>query len=666
MRSSFGWLVALGMLASPGTLHAAEGVPTKRNVVRPAGAARLITLSQNWSDKESEWFYNVAQGSRLMPYLWFVHLEEAEGQGLFRSDANIAALGYIPRKPSVGNPDGLPVGFIKDADYDDKTAGLGITCAACHTGLITHKGTAILVDGGPTQGDFSDLLERLVAALKKTLEDGAKFDRFAAKVLPAGAGEKGKSDLKTRLTAAIVEREKYNKRNLPKSGGVPFGPGRVDAFGAIFNEVASTFLEIPENEGTANAPVSYPCLWDAPQHDVVQWTGTARNWVSKEAEGLFGTDQVGALGRNTGEVLGVFGHAKVPVTEEKPGHYPSTANKANLLAIEKSLTTLWSPKWPEELFGRLDEARRKRGELQYCHHCKECHAVLKRDDEQRTVTAVMRDVGTDRQLWVNSGRSGKTGRLEGRIVSVSDPTVVFGKEASIGSILTHVVQRAMMVEASGDQFAPAGEALEKLARTPAGRSLDYSLTAALQVNGKEVLVPVAGLFRDRDGVAQLKISSMDKLEHVLVEKGVSKSYSTGSVESRLQKLNAQLGNKVGIAEDSVEAAAASSGVVSALAPADVKLPYKARPLNGVWATAPYLHNGSVRTLADLLKPVGLRQESFHVGGLEFDPNEVGFKNDPKSPQFNTQSVGNRNIGHEFGTTLSEEERLDLLEYLKSL
>ncbi len=159
---------------------------------------------------------------------------------------------------------------------------------------------------------------------------------------------------------------------------------------------------------------------------------------------------------------------------------------------------------------------------------------------------------------------------------------------------------------------------------------------------------------------------MDKLEHVLVEKGVSKSYSTGSVESRLQKLKAQLGNKVGIAEDSVEAAAASSGVVSALAPADVKLPYKARPLNGVWATAPYLHNGSVRTLADLLKPVGLRQESFHVGGLEFDPNEVGFKNDPKSPQFNTQSVGNRNIGHEFGTTLSEEERLDLLEYLKSL
>ena len=277
MRSSFGWLVALGMLASPGPLHAAEGVPTKRNVVPPAGAARLITLSQNWSDKESEWFYNVAQGSRLMPYLWFVHLEEAEGQGLFRSDTNIAALGYIPRKPSVGNPDGLPVGFIKDADYDDKTAGLGITCAACHTGLITHKGTAILVDGGPTQGDFSDLLERLVAALKKTLEDGAKFDRFAAKVLPAGAGEKGKSDLKTRLTAAIVERESYNKRNLPKSGGVPFGPGRVDAFGAILTRLPARSWRFRRTKGR-------PLLRSA-----TRVCGTPRSTMSCSGQGRLGT-----------------------------------------------------------------------------------------------------------------------------------------------------------------------------------------------------------------------------------------------------------------------------------------------------------------------------------------------------------------------------------------
>ena len=61
----------------------------------------------------------------------------------------------------------------------------------------------------------------------------------------------------------------------------------------------------------ANAPVSYPCLWDAPQHDRVQWNGAAENKVSPLGKILFGTEDVGALGRNSGEVLGVFGSATV-------------------------------------------------------------------------------------------------------------------------------------------------------------------------------------------------------------------------------------------------------------------------------------------------------------------------------------------------------------------
>jgi len=97
--------------------------------------------------------------------------------------------------------------------------------------------------------------------------------------------------------------------------------------------------------------------------------------------------------------------------------------------------------------------------------------------------------------------------------------------------------------------------------------------------------------------------------------------------------------------------------------------YASRPLNGIWASAPYLHNGSVPTLYDLLLPPDKRPKSFQTGSREFDPKKVGFVHDGTlggSFQFDTTKSGNLNTGHTYGTTLSEEERLDLVEYLKGL
>ncbi|PNB46292.1 hypothetical protein C1X73_34765, partial [Pseudomonas sp. FW305-130] len=53
--------------------------------------------------------------------------------------------------------------------------------------------------------------------------------------------------------------------------------------------------------------------------------------------------------------------------------------------------------------------------------------------------------------------------------------------------------------------------------------------------------------------------------------------------------------------------------------------YRARPLNGVWATAPYLHNGSVPSLYWMLSPAAERPKSFCMGGgRDYDPKQVGF------------------------------------------
>ena len=96
--------------------------------------------------------------------------------------------------------------------------------------------------------------------------------------------------------------------------------------------------------------------------------------------------------------------------------------------------------------------------------------------------------------------------------------------------------------------------------------------------------------------------------------------------------------------------------------------YGVRTLAGAWATAPYLHNGSVPSLYELLLPDSRRSPAFPLGHAEYDPVRVGYSMTAPAGtfQFVTSLPGNANSGHQYGTSLSEEERMALLEYLKTL
>jgi hypothetical protein len=104
--------------------------------------------------------------------------------------------------------------------------------------------------------------------------------------------------------------------------------------------------------------------------------------------------------------------------------------------------------------------------------------------------------------------------------------------------------------------------------------------------------------------------------------------------------------------------------------------YEARVLEGIWATAPYLHNGSVPTLADLLEPSDKRPASFAVG-IDYDADRLGLAGAQTGPvvsktdttAWNARDSGNSRGGHEgvgFGTMWSPDEKRALLEYLKTL
>ena len=102
--------------------------------------------------------------------------------------------------------------------------------------------------------------------------------------------------------------------------------------------------------------------------------------------------------------------------------------------------------------------------------------------------------------------------------------------------------------------------------------------------------------------------------------------------------------------------------------------YANMPLDGIWLRAPYLHNGSVPTLHDLLMPAAQRPKVFYRGYDVYDPVKVGFISTVAAEgarhyfRFDTALPGNGNQGHDgeqFGTRLPASDKSALLEYLKT-
>ena len=425
----------------------------------------------------------------------------------------------------------------------------------------------------------------MTKALEVATATPAKFDRFIARVEPGtNSSSPAASQLRDRMQAKLVDLQTRLNQNMP---GTPFGFGRVDAFGHIFTHVLAQDLKIPANAAppyapAVKAPVSYPFLWDTPQHNVVQWNGSAPNTKFLK---------LGPLGRNVGEVLGVFGElqvvpgSKIPLLPffTKPPQFISSARIDNLNALEGQVKQLWSPVWPKRCLPLADTATLTRGRKVYDDYCVKCHTLLtnpERKNEKREITAVLKplpEISTDPTMAMNFvARTARTGPLEGfpDVIKLRE----FGPEATGDEILFAVANGVIL----------------------------HGI-----VNRPGEIINVAGFLVD--------------------------------LRSEFAKLR-----------EALDAA---------------RVPrYKARPLNGIWATAPYLHNGSVPTLWDLLSPPKDRPAAFYVGSRVFDPRKVGLVSTeaPGMFRYDTSPKGNWRNGHEFGTALPANQKKDLLEFLKTL
>lgn len=568
--------------------------------------AQVEFLKQNWTPAVRQTFYTTSQGSRMMPYEWFLALEVSDSEDSFVR-VRLPELGYLANNDTTNNPDKLPVGFVLDKNLQTEKNFIGLNCAACHTNQITYDGTTFQIDGAPTLADMWGMLNGIDDALKATRDNPDKFNRFAEQVLGASAANpteirKLERELKDFLDYWSQFIEDSRVEHL-------WGRGRLDAFGMIFNRVTSIDLGIPENSVKPDAPVSIPFLWGTSFQDRVQWNGTAEN----------GND-VERLGRNLGEVLGVFAHAQFRASAifEIPRPARTSAQRLHQVRLENHLKTLWSPQWPEHL-GEIDTEKKTAGETLYQDNCAQCHEIVPHGLQNTPVEVAMTllsEVGTDPKMAMNAALG---------TASTGDLKLLFQGRASVprGEMLQKLVRLALI---SPFRDVASGDLLER-------------------ISTDDVFAP-------------------DEIKAFLRELGLGEREALALVEANQEKLASYY-------EDLRKTIrAVKTGVNTPIAAADAPptLKYKAAPLAGIWATAPYLHNGSVPNLYELLLPASERSSSFYVGSRQFDPEKVGFETELSegSTLLDTSIPGNSNAGHDMYGAFTEVERWHLVEYLKTL
>jgi hypothetical protein len=589
------------------------------SVVRAADPAPVFTdQGANWSQANREDFYSKDQGSRMIPLAWLRNLQQSNGQP-FLAD-NLARYGYLA---NPANHNGLPVGFT-----DSGASGIevvGMTCAACHVRQITANGQTYRIDGGPAIVDFQSLLTDLDTSVGKVLASDAAFNGFAAAALGPGAPDaEDVATLRQDVEAWYLRFHTLVMRALPTPG---WGLARLDAVGMIFDRLTGldlgpppSFL-IPDNIQKADAPVRYPFIWNAPLQDKTQWTGFSDN----------GSDVL-ALARNLGEVFGVFGTFQ-PRREGLLVKFlnNNSANFDGLGKLEGLVRQIGPPKWPWAINADLAA----QGAAIYARSqadggCVGCHATTPVAGKVRfpgvqTWATPIDNAGTDTRSHDVLAWSGKkTGALQGAFIPFA--TQPLNETDQAFNILATSAIGSIVEQALSGGASPNPAAL-------VATGLDTKIQNAQSAIKLPRLPPQ---LKDLQGAFHPPTAPLPRLPDLRIQ------------------------------------GALIPNLIAPATPLPPKGTYESRVMRGIWAAAPYLHNGSVPTLAELLKPAADRVRQFKIGpaydtvNVGLAAEQTGFSGTLTTTDCSNLNSGNSNCGHPYGAQLSDGEKKALLEYLKTL
>src|SRR6266850_3742836 len=535
---------------------------------------KTVWLDQGIAKEKLSWFYHADQGTRTFgfPYEWLMALEQPTipwllftEVGLFSDTAYLDRYGFIADTIIPGKK-ALPIGFAQGGPMLDSTGapwknprnkqdmtGVGLTCAACHTGSFTYKDTAVVIDGGPALTDLFKMKQGMGVALVLTRYLPGRFSRFAERILGPDATLDDRETLKNQLDQALAQyKQVKNLEERVASQSILEGYGRLDALNRIGNQVFSLDLKKPENYAGSSAPVHYPRIWNTPWYDWVQYNGSIMQ----------------PMVRNAGESLGVS--AELNLTDPSKGLFKSSVDVVNLNKMEQMIkgntppnakdgfSGLKSPKWPGDILPPIDQKLAERGAELYKTRCQECH-------RPPVSSAAFYDFNN--KDWWTKNEAGEP------ILKVENVPI------------SHI----------GTDPAQAADMMSRTVALPANLGIDKSGFA--DALGAVVAKTVNYVFDQK----KPPVSPADR-----------------------KRIEGYMPNEL-----------------------RAELAYKVRPLNGVWATPPYLHNGSVPTVEALLGPPEDRPKKFYLGNREYDPVNLGYKFDKidNGFEFDTSIRGNWNTGH---------------------
>jgi hypothetical protein len=692
-------VLAIGYLALAPVLHIG-GVTTP-----PPHPPAQVFLGQ-WPDrKESVRFHHTSQGTRILPLSWFMALEQPVLTPL--PVGRLAARDYLSRfgfiyeteapegieyaaeKPAAERPAttasqadvyqeiaedlaryDLPVGFAIEKAFVAPYARppiakpmpvVGLSCAGCHTGRIDVKlddGTykSVLIDGGSAMIHVALFQDAVSRALYFTQLMPTRFRRFARNVFGTDLPEsdpdlqKLRSDLDEVIRAGLTTRN-YAKEH--KLNVVEGGFSRTDALGLIGNRVFGVLDE--ENQVVTNAPVNYPQLWDTAWFDWVQYNASIRTPMT----------------RNIGEALGVG--ASVNLNDASDPDFPaysSTVNVGNLAWMEDLLggddlfEGLQPPRWEDMVRGALgkDADERspyyinrplaERGKALYLSICIRCHVPprpeLKQelakpyspyfsepdpDSGKRFIRLNVVDlhvIGTDPNEALNFYR---------RVAVAGEPAFPEDDDRADGS--------------KSQPGAPKSQA-----NAPAKKPFAYwSRWVKENVTGGPWAATISaedGLFRVtalvRAGAYRSEAFQLLPREGGFKQNKFKDEPARKRARMRWDRYRTVPGPIDMGGERAVIEGRGKDWVIKA------NLGYRARTHDGIWATPPYLHNGAVPNLYQMLVPAERRSRKFHLGSTRFDPKHVGYETVGFEGSFemDTSLPGNSNGGHEFRNLTLEE------------
>lgn len=590
----------------------------------------VVWLEQNWSDEQRSWFHHADQGTQsfLIPLEWFSALEQP-GLHLFGDKPLLiepdymAQIGFIPADRSAANPAGLPVGFAVGTPDADGNTPVGFTCAACHTGQMTYQGVSIRYDGGPAMIAADVFMGVLLRSMMETAFNTRQFHRFAQRVLGDDPEPEAKEELGRAFRATVLRLITFTFRSIEEV------------------EERELLASIEAGEG----------------HNRLKSLAEAVEATLGQTEGYARTDALTRIGNQ------VFA-----LDVNRPENFAPVSAPVSFPPI---WNTSWF-NWVQYDGSIMQPMMRNAGESLGVG------ALITLDAS--SADNLSSSVRIDNLYEIEHTLAGATPPFETQsfngLRSPRWPEDILGEidqaKAALGADLYQQYCQSCHLPAP-DTDAFWSEEHWSVTNGAGVRLLDVPLIPVSQIGtDPEQSKVLATRFVNTEGMGiNTTISVGADCETLQVTDGPRESFafSLGAVVEEIildwyeknevpasdrERLNGYMPNCLQASES-----------------------YKARPLNGIWATAPFLHNGSVPSLYALLSPVEERPTRFHVGGLEFDPVQVGYETHEQRGLFlfDASRSGNSNAGHEFrdgsgpgviGPLLAPELRWALVEYLKTL